>query len=164
MRVLVLLLVGLNACSVAQVRAVPTEVKSLLAPSLDTWRKWQSDPKCVVPNPDKEHCSQLHDQLDSQLLVLSHTEGSRGDEALAALFSFGVQQKEGDQGHDLICMAAARGGGMIKALRQYRSCTLDISADYPKSMRSEIPACQLAIDKAVKVIRTHSADKICTWD
>ena len=164
MRILVVLLAGLNACAVAQVRAVPTEVKSLLVPSLDTWRKWQSDPKCVVPNPEKEHCSQLHDQLDSQLLVLSHAEGSTADEALAVLFSFGVQQKEGDQGHDLICMAAARGDSMIKALRKYRSCTLDISVDYPKSMRSEIPACQHAIDTAVKVIRTHSADKICTWD
>jgi hypothetical protein len=106
----------------------------------------------------------LKDQLDLQLLTLSHANGATVDEALAVLFSFGVQQKEGDQGHDLICTAAARGDSMIKALRKYRSCTLDINADYPNFMRSEIPACQHAIDTAVKVIRTHSADKICTWD
>jgi hypothetical protein len=61
-------------------------------------------------------------------------------------------------------MAAARGTGMAKALRKYRSCTLDISADYPKSMRSEIAMCRRAIEKAKDVIRTHSADKICAWD
>jgi hypothetical protein len=163
MRILVLLLAGLNVCALAQVRAVPTYVKSLLAPSLDTWREWRSDPKCVVPNSE-QHCSELHDQLDSQFLALSQIEGPAADEAVAALFSFGVQKKEGDQGHDLICLAAARGSSMIQALRKYRSCTLDISADYPKSMRSEVSGCQHAIDKAVNVIRTHSANKTCTWD
>jgi hypothetical protein len=163
MRILVLLFAGLTACAVAQVRAVPTEVKSLLTPILNTWREWRSDPKCAVSNPDK-HCSELRDQLDSQLLALSHVEGSPADEGVAALFSFGVQEKQGDHGHDLICLASARGNGMIQALKKYRSCTLDISLDYPKSMRSGVSACQKAIDQAVNVIRTHSADKVCTWD
>jgi hypothetical protein len=164
MRILVFLLAGLSACAVAQVRVVPTGVQSLLTPSLDTWRKWKSDPRCAVADPEKGHCSQLHDQLDSQLIALSHTKGSTADEALAALFSFGVQQKEGDQSHDLICMAAARGDSMINALKKYRTCTLDISSEYPKSMRSEILACQHAIDTALNLIRTHSGDKVCTWD
>jgi hypothetical protein len=83
---------------------------------------------------------------------------------LAALFSFGLQKNEGDQGHDFICMAAARGKVMTKTLSKYRACDLDISAQYPKSMRSEIAVCQKAIDMAIDVIRKHSADKICTWD
>jgi hypothetical protein len=98
------------------------------------------------------------------VLALDHTKGAIADEALAALFSFGIRKDEGDQGHDFVCMAAARGSAMTKALRKYRACELDISAEYPKSMRSEITTCRRAIDRAINVIRTDSADKICVWD
>jgi hypothetical protein len=167
---LALLIVGTVASAAAQVQpvAVPAGVKGLLTPGLETWRKLQTDPKCLaLGDPQKDHprhCSQLKDRLDSQLLVLSHIKGVTADEALAALFSFGLQGNQGDQGHDFVCMAAARGNGMTKALRKYRTCDLDISADYPQSMRSDINICQRAIDRAVNVIRTNSADKICTWD
>src|SRR5260370_31387386 len=164
MRTLALLLLALNLSAMAQVRRVPHEVKALLAPSLATWRKWQNDPMCVATDAQKDYCSQLHNQLDSRILALSHTKGAAADEAVAVLFSFGVRENQGDQGHDLVCMAAARGTGITKALKKYRSCTLDINADYPESMRSEISVCQQAIDKAIDVIRTHSADKICAWD
>ncbi len=165
-----LLLVGMVASAAPQVRpvVVPPEVKSLLTPSLETWRKLQTDPKCLaLGDPRKDYpgyCSQLRDQLDSQFLVLSLNKGATTDEALAALFSFGVQENRGDQGHDLVCMTAARGNSMTKALRKYRVCALDISADYPQAMRSEITTCKRAIDRAIDVIRTNSADKICTWD
>jgi hypothetical protein len=164
MRTLALMLLAFDLSAMAQVRAVPQEAKALLAPILDTWRKWKSDPTCVAADAQKDYCSHLHNQRDSQILTVSHTKGAAADEAIAALFSFGVRQDEGDQGHDLICLAAARGSGMTKALRKYRSCTLDISAEYPSSMRSETTVCQRAVDKAIDVIRTHSADKICAWD
>ena len=166
----VLVLVGMVASAAAQVRpvVVPPEVKGLLAPSLETWRKLQTDSKCVaLGDPQKDYpgyCSQLHDQLSSQVLNLSHAKGATANEALAALFSFGLQESQGDQGHDLVCMAAARGRSMTKALSKYRTCELDFSAEYPKSMRSEIAVCQRAIDRAIDVIRTQSADKICAWD
>lgn len=124
---LALLVVGIVATSAAQVRpvAVPPEVKTLLTPSLETWRKLQTDPKCLeLDDPQKDypgHCSQLQDHLGSQLSVLSHNNSATADEALAALFSFGLQENQGDQGHDLVCMAAARGDRMTKALRKYRA-------------------------------------------
>lgn len=164
-----LLLLGIVASAASQVQpvTVPPEVKGLLTPSLATWRTLQTNPKCVaLGDPQKDYpgyCSQLHNQFGSQVLALSHTKGVTADEALAALFSFGLEKDQGDQGHDFVCMAAARGRGMTKALRKYRACELDISAEYPKSMRSEITICQRAIDKAINVIRTHSADKICVW-
>lgn len=165
-----LLLVCMAATAAAQIQpiAISPEVKSLLTPSLETWRKLQTEPKCVaLGDPQKDYpgyCSQLRDQFDSQVLVLSHTKGAAADEALAALFSIGLQKNQQNQGHDFICMAAARGKGMTRTLSKYRACELDISAEYPKSMRSETSICQQAIDKAIEVIRKHSADKICTWD
>ena len=164
------LFVGIVASASAQVCpvAVPPKVKALLASSLETWRKVEMDPKCVaLGDPQKDYpsyCSQLQDQRDSQLSLLWRTKGAVADEAWAALFSFGLQRNQGDQGHDLICMAALRGKEMTGALSKYRTCDLDISAEYPQSMRSEIAICQQAVDKAVDVIRKHSADKICTWD
>ena len=164
-------MVGMAASAVGQVQpvAVPREVKGLLTPTLETWRKLKSDPKCVaLGDPEKDypsgHCSQLADQLGSQVLALWVTKGPTANEALAALFSFGLQKGEGDQGHDAVCMAAARGSVMRKVLNKYRTCELDISADYPKSMRSNIIICQRAIDTAIDVIRTHSRDKICSPD
>jgi hypothetical protein len=167
---LALLLVGMVSNAAAQVRpvAVPQEVKGLLAPILETSRRLQTDPKCVaLGDPQKDYpgpCSQLHDQLSSQLFALLQAKGATGDEALAALFSFWLQTNRVDEGHDLVCMAAARGSSMTKALSKYRICELDISTEYPKSMRSKISSCQRVIDRAIDVISTHSADKICVWD
>lgn len=165
------LMVGMVANVVGQVQpiAVPREVKGLLTPALETWRKLKNDPKCAaLGDPEKDdpsgHCSQLEDQLGSQILALWLTKGPTADEALSALFSFGIQKDEGDQGHDAVCMAAARGSVMTKALNKYRACELDISADYSKSMRSDIIICQRAIDTAIDAIRAHSRDKICSPD
>ena len=162
------LLVGIVANAQARPVAVPPEAKALLTPSLETWRKLETDPKCVaLGDPQEDYpgpCSQLQFQRDSQLLLLSRTKGAAASEAWAALFSFGLQKNRGDQGHDFICMAAARGKGMTRILSRYRTCELDISAEYPQSMRSEIAICKQAIDKAMDVIRKHSTDKICTWD
>jgi hypothetical protein len=163
-------IVAMMASAVGQVQpvAVPLEVKGLLNPTLETRRKLKSDPKCVaLGDPERDypsgHCSQLSHQLGSQMLALWLTKGPTADEALA-IFSFGLQKDEGDQGHDAVCMAAARGSVMTKALNKYRTCELDNSADYPKSMRSDITICQRAIDRAIDVIRTHSRDKICSPD
>jgi hypothetical protein len=171
MRILpAILLVGLVTSTVAQVSpaSMSPEVKGVLTPILETWRKLETDPKCVALGDRQKdypgYCSQLQNQLDSQVVALSHNKGATADEAVAALFSFGIQKDEGDQGHDFICMAAARGSAMTKALRKYRACELDMSAEYPKSMRSEITTCRRAIDRAIDVIRTDSADKICAWD
>ena|ERR1700675_2260429 len=96
---LALFLVGIVATAAAQVRpvAVPPEVKSLLTPSLETWRKLQTDPKCLaLGDPQKDYpgyCSQLRDRLDSQLLVLSQNMGATADEALAAVYSFRAAEK-----------------------------------------------------------------------
>lgn len=170
-RTLFVLLVVLTAMSAAaQFRpvTVPPEAKRLLEPCLETWRKLKTEPKCVaLGDPQKDYpgyCSQLQNEFDSQVLALSRTQGEAADEALAALFSFGIQKNEGDQGHDFICLAAARGKNMIKALGKYRTCELDISAEYPTSTHSDIATCKRAIDKAIHVIRTNSADKICAWD
>jgi hypothetical protein len=164
-------LFGMVASTVGQVQpvAVPLGVKGLLNPTLETWRKLKSDPKCVaLGDPEKDYpsgrCSELAHQLGSQMLTLWLTKGPTADEALAAIFSFGLQKDDGDQGHDAVCMAAARGSVMTKVLNKYRTCELDISADYPKSMRSDIITCQRAIDRAIDVIRTHSRDKICSPD
>jgi len=164
MRLLAPLLFAITSFALAQVQSVPQEVKVLLAPSLDSWRKLQIDPACNTVDGHSDHCSQLRNQRDSQILTLSQMKGKTADESIAVLFSFGVRQNEGDQGHDLICIAAARGSGMIKALKKYRSCTLDISAEYPKAMRSEIPLCQRAIDLAIDIIRIHSAKTVCAAD
>jgi hypothetical protein len=164
-------IVGMVASAAGQVQsvAVPPKVWGLLKPTLETWRKLKSDPKCV-PLGDLErddppgYCSQLSDQLGSQKLALWLTKGPTADEAIAAIFSFGLQKDEGDQGHDAVCMAAARGSVMTKVLNKYRACELDISADYPQSMRSNIITCQQAIDRAIDVIRTNSRDKVCSPD
>jgi hypothetical protein len=163
--------VGMVASAMGQVEpvAVPPKVRGLLKPTLETWRKLKSDPKCMaLGNLERDdpsgYCSQLADQLGSQKLALWLTKGPTADEALAAIFSFGLQKDEGDQGHDAVCMAAARGSVMTRILNKYRACELDISADYPKSMRSDIMICQQAIDRAIDVIRTHSRDKFCSPD
>jgi hypothetical protein len=164
-------MVGMVASAVGQVQpvAVPLKVKGLLNPTLETRRKLKSDPKCVARGDLERdyppgHCSQLSNQLGSQMLALWLTKGPTADEALAAIFSFGLQKDEGDQGHDAVCMAAARGSAMTKVLNKYRTCELDISTDYPKSMRSDIVICQRAIDRAIDVIRTNSRDKVCSPD
>jgi hypothetical protein len=163
MKTLALLVLSLNLSATAQIQPVPQEVKALLSPILDTWRTWKSDPKCVA-DAQNDRCEQLRSQRDSRILALAGTKGTTADEAMAALFSFGVRNNEGDQGHDFVCLAAARGMSMLKPLKKYRSCVLDITAEYPSSMRSEIAVCQRAIDRAIDVIRNHSADKICVWD
>jgi hypothetical protein len=164
-------MVGMVASAVGQDQPVPVplKVKGLLNPTLETWRKLKSDPKCVaLGDSEKDYplgrCSELSDQLGSQMLALWLTKGPTADEAIAAIFSFGLQKDERKQGHDAVCMAAARGSVMTKVLNKYRACELDISADYPKSMRSDIIACQRAIDRAIDVIRTHSRDEVCSPD
>jgi hypothetical protein len=63
-------MVIMAACAVGQVQpvVVPLGVKGLLNPTLETWRKLKSDPKCVaLGDPERDnpsgHCSQLAHQL-----------------------------------------------------------------------------------------------------
>jgi hypothetical protein len=54
---LALFIVGIVASAIGQVQpvVVPPEVKGLLAPTLETWRKLNSDPKCVaLGDPGKD--------------------------------------------------------------------------------------------------------------
>src|ERR1700678_1866295 len=111
--------VGMVASAAGQVQpvAVPLKVKRLLNPTLETWQNLKSDPTCVAPGESggdypSGHCSELSDQLGSQKLALWLTKGPTADEAIAAIFSFGLQKDGKDQGHDAVCMAAARGSNM----------------------------------------------------
>jgi hypothetical protein len=73
-----LLFVGMVASTAAEVppASVSPEVKGLLTPILATWRKLETYPKCVaLGDPQKDYpgyCSQLKNQLDSQILALAH--------------------------------------------------------------------------------------------
>jgi len=118
-----LFLVGIVATEAAQVRpvAVPPEVKSSLTSRLETWRKLQTDPKCLaLGDPQKDLPGVLFPvkgSLRLAIIMLSQIVGVTADGARAALYRFGLQKNQADdQGHNLICMSAARGSSMTKAL------------------------------------------------